>query len=412
LSPQRSELHVPAVVLGLGQNGLASVRALGRRGVPVIGIDDDMDRPGAHSRYCRAMDCPGFRVGGDALLAFLVDLGAKLPERPFLIASGDLNLRLVSDHRDTLARFYRFVLPSPEAVDLALDKRAFYAFAEDHGFSVPQTRVATRETIDAVARGARYPAIVKPALRDAAWRAEHGVKLYEVHSADELRARFDELAAVCAEILVQELIPGPDSALVFSLTYIDALGEPVAMFTGRKLRQYRPRFGTSSMALSEWNPAVAQLTIDILRALKYRGYGSIEFKQDPRDGTLRAIEVTARTWYPHGIATYCGINLPFIAYADALGLPLEPTLGFDTGVKWIDEERDVRSALESIRAGNLTVRAWLGSYRGRRTYALAAVDDPGPVLALARRTAASGLRRLLKRGGGRAVTGRVPAGVR
>jgi len=230
------------------------------------------------------------------------------------------------------------------------------------------------------------------------------VKLYEVHSAAEMRARFDELSPICPEILVQELIPGPDTQLVFSLTYIDATGEPVAMFTGRKLRQYRPRFGTSSMAQSEWNPAVASTTIDILRAMEYRGYGSVEFKQDPRDGRLRAIEVTARTWYPHGLATRCGINLPYVAYADALGLPVPISHGFDDGVKWIDEERDMRSALESIKAGNLTVGAWLGSYRGRRTYALAAVDDPAPILALARRTAASGLRTVWRR-----CTGRRPA---
>jgi predicted ATP-grasp superfamily ATP-dependent carboligase len=394
---------VPAVVLGLGQNGLASVRALGRRGVPVIGIDDDLARPGAHSRYCRAVHCPGFRTGGDALLAFLLDLGARLPSPAFLLPSGDLNLRLMSEHRDTLARFYRFVLPSPEGVDLALDKRAFYAFAEAHGFSVPQTRVATPDTVAEVARDARYPAILKPALREMAWRTDHGVKLYEVHSADELRARYDELSPICPDILVQELIPGPDTSLVFSLTYVDAFGEPVAMFTGRKLRQYRPRFGTSSMARSEWNPAVAETTIEILKALKYRGYGSVEFKQDPRDGQLRAIEVTARTWYPHGLATACGINLPYIAYADALGLPIPGTLGFEDGVTWIDEDRDVRSAVESIRAGSLTVRAWLGSYRGRRTYALAATDDPGPILNLARRTARAGLRRVWRRCPGRRV---------
>jgi predicted ATP-grasp superfamily ATP-dependent carboligase len=388
-------------VLGLGQNGLAGVRALGRRGIPVIGIDDDLARPGAQSRYCRPVHCPGFRAGGEALLAFLLDLGARLPSPAFLLPSGDLNLRLMSEHRDTLARFYRFVLPSPEVVDLALDKRAFYAFAEAHGFPVPHTRLATRDSVAEVARQARYPAVLKPALRDVGWRTEHGVKLYEVRSADELRTRYDELSAVSPDILVQELIPGPDTSLVFSLTYVDALGEPVAMFTGRKLRQYRPRFGTSSMARSEWNPVVAETTIGILKAMKYRGYGSVEFKQDPRDGQLRAIEVTARTWYPHGLATHCGINLPYIAYADALGLPIPDTLGFEDGVTWIDEDRDVRSALESIKARHLTVRSWLGSYRGRRTYALAAVDDPGPILNLARRTARAGVRRAWRRCTGR-----------
>ncbi len=68
----------PAIGLGLGQNGLASCRALGRVGVPVIGIDDDLEQPGAQTKYCHKVHCPGFTAGGDCLIEKLAEIGREL----------------------------------------------------------------------------------------------------------------------------------------------------------------------------------------------------------------------------------------------------------------------------------------------------------------------------------------------
>jgi predicted ATP-grasp superfamily ATP-dependent carboligase len=107
----------------------------------------------------------------------------------------------------------------------------------------------------------------------------------------------------------------------------------------------------------------------------------VEFKWDPRDECFKIIELTPRTWFPHGLSTACGMNLPYLMYRYVLGLPVEEQRGFVEGLKWIHEERDVLSALRMWRQGKLSLREWLASYQGRRTYALAAWDDPGPMQA-------------------------------
>lgn len=372
----------PGIVLGLGQNGLATVRALGRRGVPVIGLDARLEQPTAQSRYCIPVACGDVRTE-DGLLGTLLDLGTVLPEKGVLFPSGDLNLLVVSEHRARLAPYYHFALPDHEAVQLILDKQAFYAWAERHGFPIPRTHVVGSEGPGALAWEIRYPALVKPHLRDAGWRGKHDVKLYEVHSPDELLRTFGVLTVQHPQLLIQECVPGPEDQLVFSITYLDDELDPLGMFTGRKLRQFPPRFGTSSMAQSRWDPEVAGLSLAVLRALRYRGYGSVEFKRDPRDNTLRIIEVTGRTWYPHGLATASGVNLPYLAYCDLLELPVERPQGFVEGLKWIDEDRDLRAALRHRAEGRFAVGAWIASYRGRRTWAISAVDDPRPAVHLA-----------------------------
>ena len=76
------------------------------------------------------------------------------------------------------------------------------------------------------------------------------------------------------------------------------------------------------------------------------------------------------------------MNLPYLMYRYVLGLPVEAQEGFIEGLKWIHEERDILSALRMWRQGQLGLRDWLSSYQGRRTYALAAWDDQGPIRAV------------------------------
>lgn len=383
----------PAVVLGLGQNGLATVRALGRKGVPVIGVDSRLEQPTARSRYCLAVGCDDVRTE-EGLLPTLLAIGRALRHPGVLFPSGDLNLLVISENQEALAPYFRFALPSKDTIRLVLDKKAFYDWAAREGFRVPRTWTVGPDGPGALAREISYPAILKPYLRDARWRARHDVKLYQVSSPEDLMRRWTALARDHADLLLQECIPGGDSQLVFSLTYLDRCRQPVAMFTGRKLRQFPPRFGTSSLAESRWDPEVAAHSLAVLEALHYRGYGSVEFKRDPRDGRLYMIEVTARTWYPHGLATRCGVNLPYLAYCELLGLPADRPQRFVDGMRWIDEDRDPRSALQYHREGELGLREWLASYAGPRTYAIAARDDPGPLLHLAARTGRGALRAL------------------
>jgi D-aspartate ligase len=385
-----------AVVLGLGQNGLATVRALGRAGVSVFGIDENCAQPTALSRYCERIVCPGFREAGAELLATLEDLGKRLPDRAVLFPSGDMSLMLVSEHRERLARYFRFRLAEPDTIRLVLDKAAFQHFGETHDIPLPRT-VAVHPDLDIghAATELLFPCVVKPLQPNIAWRRLfRDQKLFECADAPSLIDTVSRLRGVHPDLLIQELVPGPESRLEFSLTYIDAHGEPLGMFTGRKLRQYPPGFGTSCLAESRWNPEVAELTLDVLRALNYRGYGSIEFKRHPADERLRVIEVTPRTWFPHGLATMCGVNLPLIAYRELTGGAVEVPTTFTEGMRWIHEERDMRVAWSAWRSGTLTVSDWWRSYRGPRTYALSAMDDPAPGIALGRKLARRGLRGL------------------
>ena len=65
-----------------------------------------------------------------------------------------------------------------------------------------------------------------------------------------------------------------------------------------------------------------------------------------------------------------------------IGWPLPANLEQQyTGIKWIYLRRDFQSALYYWRRGELSLKEWYRSIRGRKAYALFSWTDPGPFLA-------------------------------
>jgi D-aspartate ligase len=389
-----------AVVLGLGQNGMATCRALGRIGIPVIGMDTDLAQASAQTRYAAKVYCKDFITGGPGLVEGLIEIGRGLKVKGVLFPSGDLNQAVVSEHRERLEEHFHIVLPPKDVVRMFLNKKLFYQFAMDHGFPIPQTFFpAGPEDVERIAGRLVYPCLIKPFQPNATWRQTFDTRLFVADSPDALRSLYGHLFRVHQDLIIQEYMPGPDSELWWGVTYLDDAGKPLAVWTGRKLRQYPRRFGTATLAESRWDPWVAQEATTILKAMGHRGYGVVEFKRDRRDGRFKVTEVTgSRTWFPHSLVTRSGINLPLIWYRDALGQDVEVPPAYQEGIKWIHEERDLKTvALYFLPERELTLLSWLKSYRGKRVYAYAAWDDPKPLLVAMRRVLKAGWRRLRRR---------------
>jgi predicted ATP-grasp superfamily ATP-dependent carboligase len=118
---------------------MATCRALGRAGIPVIGIDTDLDQPSARTRYATKVHCPDFQSGGPGLVESLEQIGRGLHEKGVLYPSGDLSLSLISEQRERLDPYFHISLPSKAVVEMFLNKKQFYQFAMDKGFPLPQT---------------------------------------------------------------------------------------------------------------------------------------------------------------------------------------------------------------------------------------------------------------------------------
>lgn len=372
--------RAPAVVVGLSTTGLGTIRALARAGIEVIGVDSGFGRPSARTSRCRKVVCRDINEEND-LMETLIRVSDRCEEKPVLFLSTDMAVLIVSENREVVGDHYQFNLPSQASVNTLMDKAQFSSFARTRGFCVPETFAGDNiDDIGKIAGITRYPCILKPSFRNAAWDKVTAAKAFEASNGKELIRLYERNFAEGRKYIVQELIPGEDSDVYFCLLWYNRLSKVRAVFTGRKLIQWVPRFGSTCVAESCVDGSLLKESIRLFDAVGYKGLGSVEFKRDPRDGSFRIIEPTVgRADLQSAIAYDAGINMPLLEYCDRLRLEV-PKMRVRSGkTVWINEE-NLFWFLGSNK-GRFGSLAWGAIMRGKRSYALLDVSDIIPFFA-------------------------------
>jgi len=372
-----------AVVVGLESIvGLQTARILKRRGVPVIAVTDDPS-----SFCCRTNACERIITaapGSDGLIDVLEELAPALGEKAVLYPCTDMSVLHISRNRQRLEDDYHVLLPAADVVEMLVDKVSFYGYAEENGFPIPKTIfIRSPEDAERAARELDFPCILKPPTKTPEWLARAKVGVYKIDSAVE----FLSLYEVCQDwvdiLMIQEWIEGSDANLYSCNCYFDSSSKPLVTFVARKLRQWPPEAGTSSLGEECRNDVVLDETIRLFSNVSYRGLGYVEVKQDARSRNHYIIEPNiGRPTGRSAIAEAGGVELLYAMYCDAVGLPLPPGLEQQYGsAKWIYWRRDFQAALFYWRRGDLSLKDWWLSWGGKKSSAVFCWTDPLPFFA-------------------------------
>jgi D-aspartate ligase len=158
-------------------------------------------------------------------------------------------------------------------------------------------------------------------------------------------------------------------------------GQPLAWGVARRARQYPIDFGKfSTYVESVEQPAIEEPSRRLLSAIRYTGIIELEFKRDPRDGVLKLLDVNGRFWAWHTLGRRAGVDFPYLQWQAIHGEPVGETR-VRAGVRWMRALTDVPAAVDSMRAGALSPREYLASFRPPVEFAIFAFDDPLPALA-------------------------------
>ena len=378
---RRFDVGQSAVVLqASGPNALGIVRSLGRAGVPVIACDHDPRALGLLSRYATPALTADPLVEPERFVDDLLALGRGPAAGGVLFATHDEALAAIGPREAELDAAFRRPWSEWAVMSRVMDKGHQHAAALAAGFPVPATVTPDGEAdVAAAARELRFPVILKPRYAPE-FRRRFRAQVLEAPDAEALRRAWDLAAPYGPQ--VSEVIPGDDSHLWTLGSYRDAAGRPLASFTGRKLRQWPPRFGTARAAEARWDPDLARRGHALLDALGFHGISQVEVKRDPRDGRDYLIEVNPRSWLWIGLATACGVNLPHACWLDAVGRPRAWPAGHRSGRRWILAGKHLVGSAREIRRGDWSLRPFLGSLRPPLSDGVIDPRDPRPALAL------------------------------
>lgn len=396
---QTNDTLPTAVVVGLDCiTGLQTARILAGHGIPVVALAGDLGHFACRTKVCDRIVASDLK--SEQLIETLERLGPGLGQRAVLYPCTDLSVLEISRHRDRLADWYHVALPEHGIVEMLMDKIAFVTHAEAAGLAIPATFVLTnRADAENAAKALSYPSVVKPPMKTREWERNTKAKVFQVTDAADLLATYDRTCDWADVLLAQEWVEGGDDSLYSCNGYFDTDGRPLATFVARKLRQWPPHTGTSSLGEECRNDEVLTEAIKLFSGVGFWGLAYLEMKRDARTGQHFIIEPNiGRPTGRSAIAEKGGVDLLFTKYCDVLGLSLPPDREQRyVGAKWLDMRRDTQSAVYYWRQGELSLREWRRSWKGPKAHAVWSRSDPRPFAAELRLAAAKARRAVTHR---------------
>lgn len=356
----------PAVVCvgDAGINGLATIRSLGRRGVPVhVFALKGSNQVASASRYCRS-----FTPAKDLAVA-LLDFGRRQQQRPVLYVDNDPMMKLLAPHAGVLAARYELVDPIGDAERLT-DKQFQLGVARRCGVAVPRTWFP-RSWDELASLKTAKRLIAKP-------RGRADFKAVIAANAAELAAALRGRIASAEEVLVQEFVDGDDAQIYVALCYRARSRSQCFVLSARKLRQTQPGAGVMAVGRTVEAPQVREMTRRLAKAANVRGAFCTEFKLDARDGRYYFIEWNPRPAYFQSIGWKAGFDLAWLAYCDHA----DPArlAGMNSSYSgehyWINLHGDLRHLAKAPQLA-LDLATWR-PYLRRKEWAVFALDDLAP----------------------------------
>ncbi|MGH7799961.1 MAG: hypothetical protein ACREOW_04935 [Thermodesulfobacteriota bacterium] len=353
-----------AIVIGCHVNGLGVIRSLGLKQLQIIAMFYNQLIDFAHtSKYVHErVKIPHPRKEEKEFIGLLIQNSSKWKDA-LIIETNDDALIAISKNKDILENHYKILTPEWNILRKLIDKSETYRLAEECNVPHPKTFLPkTADDLHKIKNEIPYPCILKPVLGHVFF-SEFNSKNLKVSNFSELLSKFEFCLKSGHEVMVQEIIPGPDSNIYQCAMYISSNGNIRAAFHTRKIRQNPPQFGVARVALGqEVIPQIKEFTERMLKEIDFRGMVHSEFKKDPRDNVFKLMEINGRLPRSNWLATHCGVNLPWIAYMDVTEKKQIKVEAYKKDVYWIELSKDLSMSIFRHHEENLGLKDYLEPY--------------------------------------------------
>ena len=247
------------------------------------------------------------------LLDTLMTIAGEHPDKKLiLMANHDIFSAFVARNMAALSRHYALPFPSLDVMNRLTDKAEFARACQRAGIDTPGTVVVDFSGVLDEAWAAPEIPFAFPVVAKAANGEPYDVlefegkrKIWFIDTPDELAQLWETLKAAGFRdtFLVQELIPGDNTAMRSITAYVDSHGTVTLIGSARVLLEdHAPTMiGNPVAMITEDFPSLWEDACTLLTENGYRGFANFDVKIDPRDGRAVFFEVNPRigrnNWY-------------------------------------------------------------------------------------------------------------------
>ena len=358
------------------------MRTLGAQGVILYGVDADPKAPAMLSRYCKKQFPFGFdECYPERYREKLLQIGKKIGRTAILIPTSDETAVFVDEYADELSRWFIFPRNPPELMRQLISKKEMYELVARHAVPTPFTIFPERlEDVKASLHKVKFPLMLK-GIYGNRLQARNKRKMIVVHSEDELIREYKDMEEPeFPNLMLQEYIPGGDDQIFIFNGYFNEDADCLVGFTGFKIRQFPIHVGCASLGECRTNEAVARTTVQLMKAIKYRGVLDIGYRFDKRDGQYKVLDINPRVG--QAFRLFVGENDMDVVKALYLDLTnqKQPVVIPREGRRWVIEDFDLISSWDYHKEGTLQLSDWWASLKGVEERAWFDWKDPRPFL--------------------------------
>lgn len=315
------------VLDGDARETVAIVRSLGKKGIKVtVGVEKGKIAPASLSKY--AFRKISYHSPDFSPKSFLKDLITTLKENRYdmIMPVRDTTTMFASKYKDLLSRYTVISVADYDKWIKARDKAQTLKVAMNNGIPIPKTYFVENNNIDLerIQNEIEFPVIIKPHKSSGT----RGIKY--IVSPEELPYIYNDVLDKYGETMIQEFIPHGGA---YGVSVLFNKGEPRAVFTHKRLREYPTSGGPSTLRESIRYPEIEKYALDLLKALNWHGVAMVEFRIDARDGKTKLMEVNPRFWGSLPLAIYAGVDFPYLLYKMSTNGDCEPVFNYIIGAK-------------------------------------------------------------------------------
>lgn len=249
--------------------------------------------------------------------------------KTLLMYNSDGFARMVTDNEEFLSQWFVVTAINNDVLDIVADKIEFGRVCDQLDIPTPRTLIQDFANADSPDWEIKdvdltFPVVAKPAVGGEfeGLRFEGKKKIYEVETPEELVQIFHQVrdAGYRNRFVVQELIPGDDTAMRSITAYVDQRGEVTLLATAQVLLQeHTPlAIGNPAAMITTPYPDLMAQAERLLKHVNYRGFANFDVKVDPRDGVGKFFEVNPRIGRNNYYVTAAGANVAEFITADLI----------------------------------------------------------------------------------------------
>jgi predicted ATP-grasp superfamily ATP-dependent carboligase len=312
---------------GHWRKSLAAVRALGKMGIKTVVGESTRVATSVFSKYChRSFVYPSPVYSSFEFVDFIENMVRK-GNCQMLLPMEDETLSLILDNHTEFSNWTYLPFVSAEKFQFARDKARVLQLAETKGIPIPKTwYIQSMDQLDELIDNLPYPVVIKPKNASGALGVSY------IDRSKDLKQRYMDVHKQYPYPLIQECIPNEGTGYGVSLLF-DERSNVKACFVHKRIREYPVTGGASTLRESIRYDAIRDMAVSLLKELGWFGVAMVEFKQDPRDGVVKLMEINPRFWGSLQLAIVSGVNFPYLLYKMSKGESFKPIEDYNIGVK-------------------------------------------------------------------------------